>query len=390
MRIRLAAGLILVVAALAPGRSLHSAPSSQGGAFSADVANCTRVTLLQPPQSAATGAWSANGSELLVADALNRTILRYSVSGRSLGPLPDPIRSFLAPLSPAALKADPTTGGSLVEVDGSRFLQLDRTYRPVSTYPQVEPQAATAKQGTQQLEAPFAWEPLGGDILAFADIRLNRRVGEPQWTVGFVRYPLGRPDAFTLLREYGRGDPVRTIQRLGFQYIAAIKDTAYVLAMENPPAILVNHKGETEFTTLRTTLPGLEARPDLPTLLTKDDVAPVMAAVEQSTMPVGLYSFENRLYMVARFFRDGATVWEIWQLDPESGAILSKARIPTNANHITVIPGPKAWAIVEKGPVTGWGPQEIRTALFIPAAVLQGPTMITRGGMLCRSIAASN
>jgi hypothetical protein len=390
MRLRLAAGLVLVVAALAPGRSLFSAPSSQGGPLPPGVANCTRATLLQPPQSAATGAWSANGNELLVADALNRTILRYSASGRSLGPLPDPIRSFVAQLSPSTLKADPTTGGSLVEVDGGRFLQLDRTYRPVNTYPQVEPQAATAKQGTRQLAAPFAWEPVGGDILAFADLSLNQRVGGTQWTVGFVRYPLGRPDAFTLLKEYGHGDPVRTFERLGYQYMAAIKDTAYVLAMENPPAILVNQKGETGFTTLRATLPGLEQTPALPTLLTKDDVAPVMAAVEQSTMPVGLYSFENRLYMVARFFKGGATVWEIWQLDPESGEIVSKARIPTNANHITVIPGPKAWAIVEKGPVTGWGPQEIRTALFIPAAVFQGPTMITRGGMLCRSIAASN
>ena len=387
MRIRLAIGLALAVATLASRHSLYSEQSRQIGTVATATSSCTRATLAQPPEWTTTGAWSAGGDELMLADASKGTILRYSERGRFLGPIPDPFRSYLEPLSPTTLKAMPASDGSLIAVDGGRLLELDSGYRPLATFAQ-DSAPARVTSGSLHLGGPQLWEPVGKDIIEFAGIGRGKRDGTEAYSFGFVRYPVGNSAAWYLLKECGPYDRVTTFYRIGYQYMAAIGDTAYVVAMENPPTILRNEKGEHEFTALRATLPGLEKQPDLLAFTAKGELAPIMAAVEQYTMPVGLYSWENRLFLVARFAQRDGTRWEIWQLDPQNGEILSKARIPTTANHITVIPGPKSWAIVEKGPVTGWLTEDIKTALFIPSSAFQGPAGTMRG-TLCRSIVES-
>lgn len=85
-------------------------------------------------------------------------------------------------------------------------------------------------------------------------------------------------------------------------------------------------------------------------------------------MPTGLYSWGGDLFVTTRLFDGKATRWTIAKIDPNTHRLAGVAIIPTNANHLTIAPGPRQWAFIEKGPVKGWNDnQDIHSILFVPA-----------------------
>jgi hypothetical protein len=121
---------------------------------------------------------------------------------------------------------------------------------------------------------------------------------------------------------------------------------------------------------------GLDQAPVLPSFTTRDDFAPVMRAVERSKMPTGLYGWGQFLYILTREpLKDGTTRWRLTRIDPRSDRIEGEVVVPSRANHLTVVPGPRAWAFIEKGPVKGFGRQDIPKILFVPSSRLEGATL---------------
>jgi hypothetical protein len=86
-------------------------------------------------------------------------------------------------------------------------------------------------------------------------------------------------------------------------------------------------------------------------------------------MPTGLYGWEGFLYLLSRapLQQGHGTRWTLTKIDPLSDRIIWSTGLPTQAHHLTVVPGTKRWAFIEKGPVVALGQQEIKRALFVPA-----------------------
>jgi hypothetical protein len=100
-----------------------------------------------------------------------------------------------------------------------------------------------------------------------------------------------------------------------------------------------------------------------------------MAAVEQSSMPAGLWSWEGSLYLLSRTVEKGQRQWYLSRIDPARDELLWTVRVPGSAHHMTVIPGPDEWAFLEKGPVTGWLNQDTHHIRFVKASQLRSPAL---------------
>ena len=96
----------------------------------------------------------------------------------------------------------------------------------------------------------------------------------------------------------------------------------------------------------------LEAFPDLPVPLAEFLRAGGVgwvgwAAQEASSYPAGLYGDEDSLYVLIRDATGDAVVWDLHRIDPELDAVVGKLRLPTNAPHVSLLPGSRYWVLEE-------------------------------------------
>src|SRR5262249_48191768 len=139
---------------------------------------------------------------------------------------------------------------------------------------------------------------------------------------------------------------------------------AYVLLfLGSRMGIYESSPGSPALKELRAFPPQLDRSiPVLPSFKTREDFAPLMQAVEGLAMPVGLYGFENFLYVLSRQpAGSGKTHWSMTKIDPVHDKVVATASIDLAADHVTVVPGKRSWAFIEKGPVKGFGLQDVRT-----------------------------
>lgn len=372
-----AGGTSAAVAGLAPAAPL------QGG-------SCQRALLSRKPGWSTSAAWTA-ANELVVIDQMDNRALRYSASGESLGTVPDAAEVSLERAFPVTVKA---SGSNVVfELSRNRLQTFDPAYALLAdTYlseSRQEPSTAAARSQPAEIKALWLWQPVGsGSVVAFSDLALPpRHAGEhPDYRVGFVRFPIEQPWNFKVLggalaydslgsspcpSSCDAGTALRLYNRLGHEYIAALGDSAFILRMDELK--IYRQAGDAleplEVDLAAATQPGFSQPPALPRLYKRDDYTNVMAKVEISTMPTGLYAWGRWLFVTTRTFDGTSTRWTVTKIDPETRQIMGTATIPTTANHLTIAPGPERWAFIEKGPVKGWNDnQEIPSILFVPAA----------------------
>jgi hypothetical protein len=316
------------------------------------------VFLTRRPRWSTSAAWSAD-NELLIIDQVYNKVLRYSRAGEALGTLPDSVETSLEDLFPAGVRA--RSSGLLFQLDTHHLVAVDRYYNPLAR----QDFRAT---GTNRLSAKslWQWEPIGDDIISFSEIN----TGDPKNIKGtkkaaYLRFPFDDPSSVTVLEEFSFDDPLRLYNRLGFPYIAVLGNTAYVLRVDDLRVYVEDH-GSLRPTPIA--LPDVTAAPTLPAFYHREDIKPVMAAVESSTMPVGLYAWRDALYVLVRVANGNASHWKVVKIDPRSSEVVGEATVITSASHLLVVPGQTDWAFVEKGPVRGWGDQSIDSILFVPAA----------------------
>ena len=78
-------------------------------------------------------------------------------------------------------------------------------------------------------------------------------------------------------------------------------------------------------------------------------------------MPYGLYSWNGSLFVLRHVVDRGERLWFLDKVDPASGKLEGTVQIRSTAKHLLLVPGPKNWALVEKGdfiPRTQWSQVE--------------------------------
>jgi len=245
---------------------------------------------------------------------------------------------------------------------------------------------ADGRKGPWSIRSAYLWIPAADDLVAVGNLH-NDSLPEADphsYRRNFLRIPLSNPADYSVLvqgdgTEPEIGNAEMMFYRLGHSYLASLGGVAYILRMEHDGKIWMTSPGSVELRALKSYKfdGGL---PILPEFATFSDVAAVFAAIEKSRMPVGIFGWDSRLFVVERTPVEGRTRWKILEIDPVNDKIVGSAVIPVSASHLTIVPGKKHWAFIEKGHVISFGNQEIEGALLVPAenfATLDG-------GDICR------
>jgi hypothetical protein len=334
---------------------------------------CRDVTLTRKPGWTLSGGFTPDGSRLLLVDALSQTILRYSDSGESLGTIGEPVKSTLRDLLPVTGKF---RGSEFILEVSDGLMLLDKNLRPVTT------KSVASKREEWSIGGLWEWEPVGKDVVAFADIVHGKdQRNLDNWRTAFVRFPLDDPGQLQVLQSFDlTGTPNKGYFRTGYPYITALGETAYFLSLNKGLALYKHEKGK-GLENVSDLLPKGLSRPALPDWDTMDQYVGMMKNIETASMPVGLYGWHDSLYLLYRSPQNPGTRWQMYSIDPSRKNPTRRVDLPIRANHVTVIPGTQKWAFVEKGPVLSFGAQDISRMLLIPSVQLEAPLRAT--GMLC-------
>lgn len=340
--------------------------------------SCRHVPLSPRPGWVGSGAWMENGTELIVADARARQVLSFDPQGRGFMAQPQKlIQSFERGSSPLRITSDSMGRNLFVELDRERLTVLDSN-RAFPILRKNLLQESQTGQAAGVIDKLYLWAPVNMDLLSYAAIQ----EGPESYWEGFVRFPAANPSQFQKLDARNR-DASRIYYRLGNPLVSSLGDTAYVLFLDGgSPGLYLNRKGSSELEPMDALdeLYGSKSAPVLPSFVRPEDFPAVMRAVERSSMPVGLYGWSGSLYVLSRSPGKGGTNWVMAKVDPVQDRIVASFRIPTHANHLTVIPGPKEWAFLEKGPVRGHKDQDVNSVLFVPTSRIEAAS----GENLCR------
>jgi hypothetical protein len=336
------------------------------------VVPCARVSFSQPPIWTTSGVW--NDDQLVLIDAGARAIRQYLPSGRMVGELPKALSEDLIRYAPSRIQPI-SQGRFLLELANDRLVTFSKAFHVEDKHDVVARAGKSVGGSGSRIESLYGWavatspSPIGDEVLGYGDIRQGQ-----QWQSGFFRFPVSNPQDFKILSATdltaGAIPPSRSFYLLGFPYITAIKDVGYVLVMENRIGLYRHVRGGADLDFVR----DLGVTPALPSYVSKADLPSVMRAVEQAPMPVGIWGWENYLYILSRAPQGPRTRWVLTKVDPQQGPsrqVVDSIELPTQANHLTVVPGSRSWAFVEKGSVRAFGVQDTDSVLLVPAQALR-------------------
>jgi hypothetical protein len=341
------------------------APSARAGFEAKQLGNagtCWRTDLALRPGWTISAAWSHDGATLFVVDNRQNQILSYSETGRALGTISEAVGAQLRNFFPSIIKTD--QANFLVELASGRLVTLDPSLRPIGRRNIL----AEGARGGVKIESMFQWDVAGGDLVTLSDLH---GPGAGEWRMAFLRVPISDPSAFRILDPLPR-EPNRTLYRLGSPFIAGLGGTAYMLIADGTMRIYRNEKGGSTLEPMRAFPPGPDLVPILPRFQHPSDFADVMRTLERSSIPVGLYAWENFLYVVSRTPDISGTRWTLTRIDPRRDEVVGTTVLPLKASHIVVAPGPKRWAFLEKGPVEGFGTQNTGSVFLVSSSRIRG------------------
>ncbi len=87
--------------------------------------------------------------------------------------------------------------------------------------------------------------------------------------------------------------------------------------------------------------------PDLPPVSEMEHYPAWWKAVENASFPASLYAEGPHLYLMMRLAATDGSEWELHAIDPVAESLLHSVRLPTRAANVSLVPGPKYWALLE-------------------------------------------
>lgn len=359
-RVPVQLAVIAILCAFSPSASLQAANKSVGrnGVCSRAVLTPSKTTWIY------SGVWS--GPNLRLNDIRSRSILTFDKSGQEGAPL----------VFPGAIPLRLTASGNsyFLETLGQDVLTLDSGLAVAGRRNLFRESLQTGRRIT----AIFNWEVAGNDLIGLSDLQPDVP-GKVQDLSAFLRFPLSNPAKYTVLTPYPSEAEIE-LYRLGHPFVATVGSTAYVLKPLGRVGILENQPGSRELKPLNAFPEGFDLPPLIPGFRTNADYPEIMSVVEQSAMPVGLYSWGQALFVLTRRPVSDGTEWALSKIDPARDQLLGTTVLPTRAHHLAVVPGPDQWAFLEKGRVKGRWNQELESVLYVSAKAFQG----TPAAAICR------
>ncbi|MFW6012272.1 MAG: hypothetical protein ACOC92_01010 [bacterium] len=318
------------------------------------------------------------GGELVILDILGDRFQRLSRQGKVVAETDwDGVEGGWEDADP--LRFERRGEVVVMELAGSRFVGLAETAEGEVLWavdlwnPEIE-----GLGDASLLVREWTWT--GRDLLVLGSVRWGEDGEEERVMV--VRAGRGRGEVEVLLELPGERE-VAEFSRMGqTTYATTVAGRAAVLLMREEPQIFVETGPGGELKPLEAMPAGLEARPVIEHLDWNHpvDFPVVHEEVEASTMPVGLFGWRGKLFVLHRAPEGETTSWWLSRIDPGADVVEARARLPTDANHLTVAVGEERWAFLEKGPIRGYGVQSVESVLFIPGEMVEGAEM---GGAMC-------
>jgi len=331
-----------------------------------------RVDFEKNPLWVISGAWSGAGDKLYLADTMRQEIIAINLEGEVLPPQSVPLDGT-GHSSFSLLRSG--RSGFLLELSDGAILRLDEDLNkgagPVTNLVGTVSSQSTGQ--TRTVASLFAWAAVGDHVFAFGDIKQD----SPPWVSGFLEIPLANPADFDFFLDLrlSLGDPIVSFYQLGLNLIEAQGSTAYVLVMDDPPYLTITEPGEEPEIVAVESVCG--QRPSVPKVSGFESLPPAYRALERSEGPLGVYSQGDHVFLLCRKQIDGSLGFALAEVDLSSGEAISLVPIETDAAHLTIIPGPRYWAFVEKGPVVAaesGGPyMPITSVQMIPATTIGNP-----------------
>ena len=220
--------------------------------------------------------------------------------------------------------------------------------------------------------------PVEGDLFGYGLLLSPDRSPERGW----FRFDLSRGALSETLQTK---DDLETQARawdfeaLARPILAAVEGRGYALRFQEPPFL------ERIVPTARklSAFPeGFGALPKMPEVRGAEAAAVRFRVIERSAIPVNLFGRGASLYLLTRRPMPRGTVWQLHQIEPQKDRLLRSLDLPTRAAHILLTPGPRFWAILEKGPVVRAGEQEISSMVLVPSGWIEdsASSVLSAGG----------
>ncbi len=329
---------------------------------------CSRASLEAPPTWTWNGAWSQDGSQLLLVDVRTGAIQVYDTEGTLVERVRRPGAGPLDFNRPNTIVA--TENGFLLKDASNHFVFLDE-----DLIPQHGLNTGEIDPGVQGMpRAFFDWTVAGGRLYGLGDIR----TADGSWDSGWLEMDLEDPHRNRVFRPPPAREGPHRLYRLGYPYAAAEGERVYLLLMgaEGVGILQVAPK----IRKLRAFPEGFDSLPHPPDFDSGRRTHLVFRFLQDATYPTGLFAWGGRLFVLTRTpadGQDGSTRWELHAIDPAKDTLEETRVLPTGAAHLSVIPGPVRWALVEKEPVErrqGVAHQTIDRVTFLASRLFRQPT----------------
>jgi hypothetical protein len=158
--------------------------------------------------------------------------------------------------------------------------------------------------------------------------------------------------------------------QLALPLMTAIGDQPYVLDWWGGRGIVKIDPETGHLNPLERFPKELRRMPELPLIQSSSDYLRAYKVVEDSTMVVELFSWEDSLFVLDREVASGTVSWRLLELDPESGKVVDRWSIPSRAAHVTLVPGKDNWAMIEAGSVDHFLRQPISRIMVVDSSIL--------------------
>lgn len=343
------------------------------GGFVAEASaqSCRSLSLTPEPYWVFSGAWSADGSSILLLDVARKSLLSYPVDG---GP---------AAVVMGTGEADdsPENQLSLIQGDAGGFVlegpngYLQRLGPGLET---VEELGWTLDEASREpgLKSLDSWAVSGDDILLYGDYRHFSGT----WLSVFAKASLDDPDDLEILEWLPARHPARRFYLNAQQYLTTLNGKGYFLLQDDPVSVWevdLLQEGTDSLRRLEGILPSqLSHRVDLPAPQGVDSVPKLYAAQKQVRSITALFGQGDHLYLLGREPDGSETRWSLTVVDPTSDRVVRTLYLPSRAPHLIVLPGPRYWAVVEKGDVEAFGTQQVMGARLLPSEWFSQPDSI--------------
>ena len=326
---------------------------SQSG-LAAGFQGCFRRALEVPAQRSFSAVWNTAETEVALTDFATAAILVYSLDGKVVRRVANPGLGSLEFTKPAALQA--LREGYLLVDAPTHLVWFDSTW---NAFRSLDPRTASAS--TTRVEVIKSPHLVEKSIFTLSP--LSRDGEYAGW--GLARVPIEEPGKAEILIPFQADSTQQDLYSFRHDFVATVGEKVFFLHYDPPVKIL---EAWPHRRTLSVVPKELQKLPTLPRLAAREQVASLQALISRTTMPVGLFSDGEAIYLLTRkVSADSKREWLLSRIDEAADRVVHTVVLPTNAPNLLLVPGKQRWLLLEKEATTLDGNERIAWIVGVPA-----------------------